>query len=95
MSVDADREELQRLQHDWMRAVQERDMDKLEELVGEGFRFTAIHLHPEPMSRRQWLGRATFIRRRARRGRVGPRSAAARGRRQRRFRRSTRRIFFG
>jgi ketosteroid isomerase-like protein len=58
MSVDADREELQRLQHDWMRAVQERDMDKLEELVGEGFRFTAIHLHPEPMSRRQWLDAA-------------------------------------
>jgi len=58
MSVDADREELQRLQHDWMRAVQERDMDKLEKLVGEGFRFTAIHLHPEPMSRRQWLDAA-------------------------------------
>ena len=58
MSVDADREELQRLQHDWMRAVQERDMDKLEDLVGEGFRFTAIHLHPEPMSRRQWLDAA-------------------------------------
>jgi ketosteroid isomerase-like protein len=58
MSVDADRQELQTLQHDWMRAVQERDMDRLEELVGEGFRFTAIHLHPDPMSRRQWLDTA-------------------------------------
>src|SRR3954454_23178973 len=58
MSVEADRLELQRLQHDWMRAVQARDMATLEQLVGEGFRFTAIHLHPEPMSRRQWLDAA-------------------------------------
>jgi ketosteroid isomerase-like protein len=58
MSVEADRLELQRLQHDWMRAVQVRDMDTLEQLVGEGFRYTAIHLHPEPMSRRQWLDAA-------------------------------------
>src|SRR4051794_8810848 len=58
MSVDADRQELRMLQHHWMRAVQERDMDTLEQLVGDGFRFTAIHLHPEPMSRRQWLDAA-------------------------------------
>jgi ketosteroid isomerase-like protein len=58
MSVDTDRHELQQLQHDWMRAVQERDMERLEDLVADGFRFTAIHLHPEPMNRRQWLDAA-------------------------------------
>jgi ketosteroid isomerase-like protein len=58
MSVEADRAELHELQHDWMRAVQERDMVRLEALVADGFRFTAIHLHPEPMSRRQWLDAA-------------------------------------
>jgi ketosteroid isomerase-like protein len=58
MSVEADREDLQALQHHWMRAVQERDMARLGDLVAEGFRFTAIHLHPEPMNRRQWLDAA-------------------------------------
>jgi len=58
MSVEADRAELHELQHDWMRAVQKRDMERLEALVADGFRFTAIHLHPEPMSRRQWLDAA-------------------------------------
>ena len=58
MSVEADRATLQELQHDWMRAVQERDMDRLDGLVADGFRFTAIHLHPEPMSRSQWLDAA-------------------------------------
>ena len=53
-----DREELQVLQHDWMRAVQERDMERLDALVADGFRFTAIHLHPEPMTRNQWLDAA-------------------------------------
>ena len=41
-----------------MRAVQERDMDRLEALVGQGFRFMAIHLAPEPMTREQWMGAA-------------------------------------
>jgi hypothetical protein len=30
----------------------------LEELVAPGFRFTALHLAPEPMSREQWMGAA-------------------------------------
>jgi ketosteroid isomerase-like protein len=58
MSPDDDRATLAQLQHDWMRAVQERDMDRLEQLVGEGFRFTAIHLNPDPMTREQWMGAA-------------------------------------
>ena len=41
-----------------MAAMQARDMDRLEELVADGFRITAIHLNPEPMSREQWLGAA-------------------------------------
>jgi ketosteroid isomerase-like protein len=55
MSADDDRERLAQLQRDWMRGVQERDMERLEEIVGPGFRFTAIHLNPEPMSRDQWM----------------------------------------
>jgi ketosteroid isomerase-like protein len=58
MSVDEDRAELAQLQDDWMRAVQERDMETLERLVAPGFRFMAIHLHPEPMTREQWLDAA-------------------------------------
>jgi ketosteroid isomerase-like protein len=58
MTVDDDRAELAQLQEDWMRAVQERDMDRLEEIVSDGFRFTAIHLNPEPMSRDQWMAAA-------------------------------------
>jgi ketosteroid isomerase-like protein len=53
--VDDDRAALARLQDDWMRAVQERDMDRLEQIVSPGFRFTAIHLGPEPMTREQWM----------------------------------------
>ena len=41
-----------------MQAHQERDAARLEELVADGFRFTAIHLHPEPMTREQWMGAA-------------------------------------
>ena len=33
-------------------------MDRLEELVAPGFRFTAIHLNPEPMTREQWMDAA-------------------------------------
>jgi ketosteroid isomerase-like protein len=58
MSVDEDRAALAQLQHDWMQAVRERDMDRLEEIVGDGFRFTAVHLNPEPMTRDQWMGAA-------------------------------------
>ena len=58
MSLDEDRAALAQLQHDWMKAVQERDMDRLEEIVGEGFRFTAVHLNPEPMTREQWMAAA-------------------------------------
>jgi ketosteroid isomerase-like protein len=55
MTAPEDRAELARLQEDWMRAVQERDMDRLEELVAPVFRFMAIHLNPEPMTREQWM----------------------------------------
>jgi ketosteroid isomerase-like protein len=58
MTVADDRAALAQLQRDWMQAVQERDMDRLEEIVGEGFRFTAIHLNPEPMTREQWMAAA-------------------------------------
>ena len=55
MSAEADRAELARLQKEWMQAVEDRDMDRLEEIVAPGFRFTAIHLNPEPMTREQWM----------------------------------------
>src|SRR3954454_13077327 len=58
MSAAEDRAELERLEDEWMAAMQARDMDRLEELVADGFRFTAIHLNPEPMSREQWMGAA-------------------------------------
>lgn len=51
MSIEDDRAELARLEEEWMARMQARDMDRLEELVAPGFRFTAIHLSPEPMSR--------------------------------------------
>jgi ketosteroid isomerase-like protein len=58
MSVAADRAELERLEDEWMAAMQAREMDRLEELVADGFRFTAIHLNPDPMTREQWMGAA-------------------------------------
>jgi ketosteroid isomerase-like protein len=58
MSVDDDRAELAKLEEEWMARMQARDMDRLEELVAPGFRFTAIHLNPEPMTREQWMGAA-------------------------------------
>jgi ketosteroid isomerase-like protein len=58
MSDDAVREEIRELELSWMQAHQQRDAEKLEELVAEGFRFTAIHLAPEPMTRDQWMGAA-------------------------------------
>jgi ketosteroid isomerase-like protein len=58
MSADDDREQLAQLQRDWMQAVADRDMDRLEEIVAPGFRFTAIHLDPEPMTREQWMAAA-------------------------------------
>jgi ketosteroid isomerase-like protein len=58
MADDEAREELARLEQEWMEAHQRRDADRLEELVADGFRFTAIHLHPEPMTREQWMGAA-------------------------------------
>src|SRR3954454_14598991 len=54
----ADRTELARLGEEWMSAMQARDMDRLEELVAPGVRFTAIHLAPEPFTREQWMGAA-------------------------------------
>src|SRR3954468_15044450 len=58
MSVADDRAELERLEDEWMAAMQARDMDRLEALVADGFRFTAIHLNPDPMTREQWMGAA-------------------------------------
>ncbi len=58
MSVEEDRAELAELEVDWMRAMQARDEETLERLVATGFRFTALHLGPEPMSREQWMGAA-------------------------------------
>ena len=54
----SDRMELAHLEEEWMASMQARDMDRLEELVADGFRFTAIHLAPEPMTREQWMGAA-------------------------------------
>ena len=58
MADEEAREELHRLEEQWMQAHQERDEARLEELVADGFRFTAIHLNPEPMTREQWMGAA-------------------------------------
>ena len=58
MSDDEDRAELAELEEGWMRAMQARDGEALERLVAPGFRFTAVHLGPEPMSREQWMGAA-------------------------------------
>ena len=58
MSAAEDRIELAHLEEEWMSSMQSRDMDRLEQLVADGFRFTAIHLSPEPMSREQWIGAA-------------------------------------
>ena len=58
MSAADDRAELAKLEVEWMARMQARDMERLEELVAEGFRFTAIHLNPEPMTREQWMGAA-------------------------------------
>jgi ketosteroid isomerase-like protein len=58
MSLEDDRAELAKLEEEWMARMQARDMDRLEELVAPGFRFTAIHLAPEPMTREQWMSAA-------------------------------------
>ena len=55
MSVEEDRAELARLEEAWMQAVEDRDMEKLERLVAPEFRFMAVHLYPEPMTREQWM----------------------------------------
>jgi ketosteroid isomerase-like protein len=58
MADEEAREEVHRLEVEWMQAHQDRDQARLEELVADGFRFTAIHLNPEPMTREQWMGAA-------------------------------------
>src|SRR3954452_24858718 len=58
MSVEDDRQRVAELQNEWMAGVQTRDMDRLEQIVAPGFRFTAIHLNPEPMTREQWMAAA-------------------------------------
>jgi ketosteroid isomerase-like protein len=56
--ADEDRSDLAELEQEWMSAMQARDMDRLEELVAPEFRFMAIHLAPDPMTREQWMGAA-------------------------------------
>src|SRR5215207_5404708 len=58
MADDDAREEVRQLELEWMEAHQLRNAERLKEIVADGFRFTAIHLHPEPMSRDQWMGAA-------------------------------------
>src|SRR4051812_33036862 len=58
MSGAADRAELERLEDEWVARRQGPGLDRLEDLVAEGFRFTATHLNPEPMTREQWMGAA-------------------------------------
>jgi ketosteroid isomerase-like protein len=58
MGATEDRAELAKLEEEWMAAMQARDIERLEELVAPGFRFTAVHLDPEPMTREQWMGAA-------------------------------------
>ncbi len=58
MSHDDVRAEIRELEEGWMAAHQQRDAERLEELVADGFRFMAIHLAPEPMTREQWMGAA-------------------------------------
>ena len=55
MGVAEERAELERLEDEWMARMQARDMDRLEQLVAPGFRFMAVHLYPEPMTREQWM----------------------------------------
>ena len=50
MGVAEDQAELERLEDEWMAAMQARDMDRLDELVADGFHITAVHLNPEPTS---------------------------------------------
>ena len=58
MSAEQDRQELAELEQAWMQAMEDRDEARLDGLVAPGFRFTALHLAPEPMSREQWMGAA-------------------------------------
>ena len=58
MADDDVREEIRQLELEWMEAHQQRDAERLEAIVADGFRFTAIHLNPEPMAREQWMGAA-------------------------------------
>src|ERR1700742_133393 len=58
MSVAEDRAELARLEQEWMERMQAREREPLEQLVAPGFRSTAIHLAPDPMTREQWMGAA-------------------------------------
>lgn len=57
-SLEEEREALAKLEDEWMEAMQRRDAERLEELVAPEFRFTAIHLSPEPMTREAWIGAA-------------------------------------
>ena len=58
-SPETDRRDLERLENEWMQAVEDADRETLERLVGEGFRFTALHLNPDPLPRDEWIEGAT------------------------------------
>jgi ketosteroid isomerase-like protein len=57
-TLQEDREELARLEREWMAVMQSRDEQRLEELVAPEFLFTALHIDPDPMSREAWMGAA-------------------------------------
>jgi ketosteroid isomerase-like protein len=48
-------QELIRLEHDWARAIQERDMRFLEDLLGEEFTLTTGRPGAEIRQRQEWL----------------------------------------
>ena len=53
--ADTSEQELIRLEHDWMRAVQERDMEFLDDLLGEEFTLTTGRPGVEIRQRQEWL----------------------------------------
>ena len=58
MADEEARDEVRRVEVEWMPAHQDRDVEALERIVAPEFRFMAIHLYPEPMRRDQWMDAA-------------------------------------
>ena len=53
--ADDSEQDLIRLEHDWMRAVQERNMQCLDDLLGEEFTLTTGRPGVEIRQRQEWL----------------------------------------